>query len=321
MKKSAIMIAILIILIFVSGCVQAPMNDIQIDKDLENLVTSTENSTAESNKSQAKNINNPPHLDPIGDKTINEESTLIFRISASDSDNNTLIYSVSNLPTGATFDTVTQTFSWKPSQAKGSYHVIFTVTDGILYDSESIIITAIQPAGTEIKHIKNTSISGKINENQIWSGDILITGDTHISGDLTILPGTTISFVVGDDVGWGNEIAPDGYNDLDPTRLKSYETTHSDLSVTGKLIAKGTPDKKIRFTSAAAKPDYADWVGIHVGADNSIMEYCIIEWSRHGIGLGNNIPNTIIQNNIINYTFWGSISSGHSSAQIYNNEI
>ena len=51
------------------------------------------------------------------------------------------------------------------------------------------------------------------------------------------------------------------------------------------------------------------------------MEYSIVEWSRHGIGLGNNIPNTIIRNNIINHTLWGSISSGYSSAQIYGNEI
>jgi len=51
------------------------------------------------------------------------------------------------------------------------------------------------------------------------------------------------------------------------------------------------------------------------------MEYCVVEWSRHGIGLGHNTPNTIIRNNIINYTFWGSISSGYSSAQIYDNEI
>ncbi len=179
----------------------------------------------------------------------------------------------------------------------------------------------IKDAGYKAKHVENTSMSGKFHENQIWSGEILITGDTHIDGDLTILPGTVVKFVVGDDIGWGNEIPPDGYNDLDPTRLRSYEITHSDLVVNGKLIAKGTPDKRIVFTSAASEPDYADWVGIHIGSDRSIMEYSIVEWSRHGIALGPNTPNTIVRNNVINYTFWGSISSGYSSSQIYDNEI
>ncbi len=171
------------------------------------------------------------------------------------------------------------------------------------------------------KRVENTSISGQFGENQIWSGEILITGDTRVDGDLTILPGTVVKFDVGDDIGWGNEISPDGYNDMDPTRLRSYETTHSDLVINGKLIAMGIPDKKIVFTSAASTPNYADWLGIHIGGDKSIMEYTIVEWSRHGISMAPNTPNTIIRNNIINYTFWGSISSGFSSSQIYNNEI
>ncbi len=179
----------------------------------------------------------------------------------------------------------------------------------------------IKDTGKTAKEVENSSLSGKFRENQIWSGEILITGDTTIDGDLTILPGTVVKFVVGDDVGWGDEVQPDGYNDLDPTRLKSYEITHSDLVINGKLTAKGTPDKRIVFTSAASSPNYADWVGIHLAADRSIMEYSIVEWSRNGISLGHNTPNTIIRNNIINYTFWGSVSSGFSSSQIYDNEI
>jgi parallel beta-helix repeat protein len=171
------------------------------------------------------------------------------------------------------------------------------------------------------KHVENTSLSGNYHENQIWNGKILITGDTHIDGDLTILPGTVVKFVVGDNIGWGIENPPDGYNDLDPTRLKNYDTTHSQLVVNGKLTAKGAPDKKIIFTSASSKPNYADWVGIHVGSDRSIVEYCLVEWSRNGIALESNTPHTIIRNNTIKHTLWGSICTGHSSAQIYNNEI
>jgi parallel beta-helix repeat protein len=173
----------------------------------------------------------------------------------------------------------------------------------------------------KVKLVENTSLSGQFHESQIWSGNILITGDTEIKGDLTILPGTVVKFSVGDDIGSGSEVLADGYNDLDPTRLKSYETTHSSLFVNGKLTAKGTADKRITFTSASSEPYYADWVCIYINSDGSIMEYNTIEWSRNGITLGPNTPNTIIRNNMINYTFWGSISSDYSSAQIYGNEI
>ncbi|MDD5622209.1 MAG: right-handed parallel beta-helix repeat-containing protein [Actinomycetota bacterium] len=178
-----------------------------------------------------------------------------------------------------------------------------------------------QETGQERNTETKNSLSGSFSVDQIWSDEIVITGDICIDGDLTILPGTVIKFVVCDDTGLGDEISPDGYNTFDPTRLKSYEITHSNLIVMGKLTAKGTPDKRIIFTSAAPEPDYADWVGIYAGSDGSIIEYSTVEWSRNGIVLGSNTPNTIVRNNIIKYTFWGSISSGYSSAQIYNNEI
>ncbi len=45
----------------------------------------------------------------------------------------------------------------------------------------------------------NTKISGRYLGNQVWSGEITITGDTEILGNLTVLPGTVVKFAVGDD--------------------------------------------------------------------------------------------------------------------------
>jgi len=139
------------------------------------------------------------------------------------------------------------------------------------------------------------NISGRFRGDQTWSGEILITGDVGIGGNLTILPGTVVRFDIGDDQHSGEEIGPDGFNDSDPTRLIEYEKTHSGLYVSGKLIAVGTSDKQIVFTSAAEKPNYADWVSIGFGGDGSIIEYCIVEWSRNSITPGRNQPNTIIR--------------------------
>jgi len=84
----------------------------------------------------------PPVLDPIGDKTINEGELLSFTISATDPDGDPLTYSASNLPDGADFDPTTQTFSWTPGYDQaGSYpNVHFEVFDGSSTDSEDITI-------------------------------------------------------------------------------------------------------------------------------------------------------------------------------------
>jgi parallel beta-helix repeat protein len=89
------------------------------------------------------NVNRPPILSPIGNKTIDENKPLEFTLTASDPDKNTLTYSTSNLPQGASFDTQTHTFTWTPSyEQAGTYdNIRFEVSDGKDIDSEDITIT------------------------------------------------------------------------------------------------------------------------------------------------------------------------------------
>jgi VCBS repeat-containing protein len=88
------------------------------------------------------NVNRPPVLATIGDKTVDEGATSTFTISATDADANELSYSATELPTGATFDTETKTFTWSPTfDQSGSYNVTFTVTDGTDTDTETVVIT------------------------------------------------------------------------------------------------------------------------------------------------------------------------------------
>ena len=88
------------------------------------------------------NKNRPPVLESIGDKTVNESELLEFTLNATDLDGDTLTYSASNLPSGATFDAGTRTFSWTPSYVQsGTYlDVHFEVSDGELSDWENITI-------------------------------------------------------------------------------------------------------------------------------------------------------------------------------------
>jgi hypothetical protein len=87
--------------------------------------------------------NQPPVLSTIGDKSVNEGQLVMFIVSATDPDGDTLSYSASNLPEGASFDPETGVFSWTPGTGQaGSYEdVHFEVSDGELTDSENITIT------------------------------------------------------------------------------------------------------------------------------------------------------------------------------------
>ncbi|MDA0524410.1 putative Ig domain-containing protein [Methanococcoides alaskense] len=86
-------------------------------------------------------IDTAPVLTSIGDRTVDGESSLSFVTSGSDADGDSLTYSVTGLPSGASFDTVSGIFSWTPSVGQaGTYTITFEVTDGYIADSESISI-------------------------------------------------------------------------------------------------------------------------------------------------------------------------------------
>ncbi|KKU48657.1 MAG: hypothetical protein UX68_C0010G0032 [Parcubacteria group bacterium GW2011_GWA2_46_9] len=167
----------------------------------------------------------------------------------------------------------------------------------------------------------NTKVSGMYFGNQEWGGEIAVTGDTEIIGNLTVTPGTVVKFVVGDDRGRGDEVEKDGFNDNDPTRLRSYTATHSSLFVFRKLIAQGTKEKNIVFTSAAMEPRLADWESIVFRGDGSIVDNVVVEYSRNGLNPMGSQPNSVIKNSVVRHALWGTISSANSSIKIINNYL
>ena len=91
----------------------------------------------------APTINVAPVLDPIGNKTVTDGQVLMFMISASDANNDSLTYTASNLPQGAVFttNTITPQFTWFPAGPVGVYTSRFTVADGITNDFEDVVVT------------------------------------------------------------------------------------------------------------------------------------------------------------------------------------
>lgn len=116
----------------------------RLDLNLSNVVIGDANSNAASYTITDTSvlIDTAPVLAGIGAKSVDEDGTLTFTVSASDADGDSLTYSASNLPAGASFNTATRVFAWTPVDGQaGTYAVTFDVTDGYLKDSESVTIT------------------------------------------------------------------------------------------------------------------------------------------------------------------------------------
>jgi hypothetical protein len=98
-------------------------------------------------------VNLPPVLGPVGNRSVSEGELLTFTIGATDPDlpANTLTFSADGLPAGASFDPATRTFNWMPveTQGPGSYAVTFRVSDGGLSDEETIDISVTEDSSLD----------------------------------------------------------------------------------------------------------------------------------------------------------------------------
>lgn len=91
-------------------------------------------------------VNDAPTLSLIGNKSVDEGTALAFTVAATDVDaDDSLTYSASPLPSGASFDASSGVFSWVPSATQsGTYQVSFSVSDGKGgSDSEVVSISVI----------------------------------------------------------------------------------------------------------------------------------------------------------------------------------
>jgi hypothetical protein len=104
------------------------------------------------------NVNRPPVIEPVSDKSVDENAALTFTIYATDPDGNNITYYAQNLPAGAAF--ANQTFSWTPAQGQaGTYIVNFIASDGRLEDVETVIIT--------VNHTDNSPVINPVGDKSV----------------------------------------------------------------------------------------------------------------------------------------------------------
>ncbi len=95
---------------------------------------------------------------------------LRFNVLASDPENNNLSYSAFSLPSGATFDTNTRTFSWTPTSGDvGSHNIVFRVTDGYSAAQDMNVNVVILNGGQATPSFTNFNPPSTAIENQTWS--------------------------------------------------------------------------------------------------------------------------------------------------------
>ncbi|HLO26246.1 MAG TPA: NosD domain-containing protein [Geobacteraceae bacterium] len=108
-----------------------------------------------------------------------------------------------------------------------------------------------------------------------WDGEVLVTGDVHVPEGvtLTIAPGTTVRF---------RKIGAESNRNM--FGIDSPYYPQAEIIVTGRLIARGTAEKPILFTSAETKPQPADWAALNfLGSHGNVVENCRLEYAYNGV--------------------------------------
>ncbi|NPV42289.1 MAG: tandem-95 repeat protein [Anaerolineae bacterium] len=97
---------------------------------------------------EASGTNHAPVLNSIADQEVDELDLLSFTATASDSDLDTLYYSLAagsggSVPSGAAIGSTSGIFSWTPTEAQGAGYYTFDVcvSDGSLSDCQTIHVT------------------------------------------------------------------------------------------------------------------------------------------------------------------------------------
>lgn len=126
----------------------------------------------------------------------------------------------------------------------------------LLVSMAMLLSCAWAPAAHAADAVKPFAAPAEVTADQRWQGDVLVSGTVKVAAGatLTIAPGTTIRFV-----------------------------DEAMLEVMGKIVAIGTPDSPITFTSAGRKEPSA-WKEVSLeSANGSEFAHCVFEYATWGI--------------------------------------
>ena len=127
-------------------------------------------------------VNVAPVLNPIGSKSVTQLETLSFTATATDNDTmggtaDTLTFSMTDAPTGASINQNTGAFTWTPTaNHTGAYTITVTVTDGAgASDSEAVVVT--------VTESNQNPVLGSIGSKNVNEGATLSFNATATDGN------------------------------------------------------------------------------------------------------------------------------------------
>jgi len=132
-----------------------------------------------------------------------------------------------------------------------------------------------------------------IEKDTVWEGRIRVTGDVLVKegATLTVKPGTVVRFDTLD-----AKLDKDGGRNM--LGLDSPYFPGAEIIVRGRILAVGTSDRPITFTSSdkAAKP--GAWGAINLlGSNGNVIEYCRIYYAYNGVH--NHASTAVVTNNVL----------------------
>jgi parallel beta-helix repeat protein len=130
----------------------------------------------------------------------------------------------------------------------------------------------------------NITTSGWVEKDEVWEGEILLTGDVVIPAGISIKikPGTTIRTTAKSD----DQDSPEQHDQQPKDFDQEVATPLISIVVFGALDVQGTSSAPILFTSDSSSPTNVDWQGIMIEGDGSVqLTYATIEYSKFGIQL------------------------------------
>lgn len=146
-------------------------------------------------------------------------------------------------------------------------------------------------------------VSGDLQSDDVWSGAVLVTSYIEVPKGvtLTIEPGTVVKFQANRDY---------------KNPLKAGMEVH------GKLVAKGSKDNLIYFTSSDDHPINGDWhfLRFYEADPSSILSYAVVEYGQQGVNIWHS--NVTISHCIVRYNNWeGIYLENYASPTIEYNRV
>ncbi len=169
--------------------------------------------------------------------------------------------------------------------------------------------------------VQSVELSGWVVRPHDLSGTIRVTGDVTAApwATLTFAPGTKVLFEKSADLPdtqWTKYADEYIIDHNDPTGRAGYKKSH--YALYGKILAQGTAEQPIVFTSAQAQPDYADWDEL-ILLRGSILDHVEVAYTHNGVNI--NSSDVRVMNSVIHDALWSCVDIFSANNIVAYNDI